>query len=195
MTTETDHDLNGADVEVVSHVGADKSPMTPALEVAWDRWRAERDHIEALRLTYFPSVEPFVPAEPNSTPRSRPSWVLRAFKLADEAAAAKPPIVSAADMEAEVDQRMRAEDAKRRATLRQEVVGRVSREEFERKMRRVNAPHPSEFPPTPEARAAELREMDARREAHFEKLDARRAEINAANEAAEQARRRQMQRR
>jgi hypothetical protein len=77
--------------------------------------------------------------------RRRPSWLTKAFALAEEAERAKAPITTDAEVDAEVARMMDAEVTKRKAVLREEVASRVRRSAFERKMHRINVEMPREF--------------------------------------------------
>jgi len=86
-------------------------------------------------------------------------------------------------IEREVDAKLAEEFAKRRAAVRQEVVDRINREHFEKRMRHINRRHPIEERRTPAVQAAYDAAADASHAAMTEKL-ARNNERYAALEEA-----------
>jgi acetylornithine deacetylase/succinyl-diaminopimelate desuccinylase-like protein len=96
-------------------------------------------------------------------------------------------LMTAEELEAEVDRRLDEEMARKRQAIRLEVAEMVRREEFRKRMDKINARGPEWDAPSPSQQAAMDAAMDARRREHFERLDKRRAEIDAANAAAETA--------
>ena len=93
----------------------------------------------------------------------------------------------AEQIEAEVDRLMEEEVEKRRAALRLEVIGRMQREAFERKMAWINRPRP-DLDLTPEQIAERHRLADeslARQAAKLAANDARFAEGEKARVEAE----------
>jgi len=67
MTDETGYVVDGAQA-------------APALTAAFAAWQVECEKVEALRLKYSPDAAPWRPAEPNTLPVPRPSWLAKALE-------------------------------------------------------------------------------------------------------------------
>jgi hypothetical protein len=97
--------------------------------------------------------------------------------------------VSEAELiEQQVDRELAAEEARRRAVLREEIASKQRREAYSRHLDWVNRRRPEDDPPSPEEIAQRDAALEASRAAMREKLDAnerRWREQEAAREAAE----------
>jgi hypothetical protein len=126
------------DVLVEHHVDAPAATTAFNMDAATRKWIADCERVERLRQRYAPDAEPWQPAQPNAAPSSYPGWLIKAFKAEEEALAKAPPIVSADDVEAEVDRRLALEQKARRDALREEVASKVRRDAFEARMFHIN---------------------------------------------------------
>ena len=87
------------------------------------------------------------------------------------------------ELEVEVDRRLDDEMARKRQAIRLEVADRMRREAFEKRMARINAPHPVELPRTPAVQAAYDAAADASHAAMTERLAKNNERFAALEEA------------
>jgi hypothetical protein len=157
------------DGELVAH----DREESPALRAAVAAWKIECERIEGLRQRYAPDAAPWRPARPNEPPIARPSWLSAALtaesKIRDRERAAE---------EAEQIRRARCNISRGEFEDLLKLLGISIAQSadaaryaaWKAHMDKINSPHPSDFPPTPQEQA---------------RLD----EINAASRKADQERR------